>query len=115
MRKIYWLLVFCIFFSGCSKALDVEEDMYFEQVNWEEPPGERDPIAGVAPMHLELKTSGWAGLYPGSGDIVWSGTYKITHRKVKVSLEHRDDTYEFEVKSDQELIGPGGEILHIKK
>jgi len=89
--------------------------MYFKQVNWVEPPGERDPIAGVAPMHLELRTDGRVFLYPGSGDIVWDGSYKVTTKKIKVTLKSIDTSYEFEVKSSTELKGPSGEILRLEE
>ena len=115
MKSPLVYLLVCIALLSCSKALDVEKDMYFKQVNWVEPPGERDPIAGVAPMHLELRTDGRAFLYPGSGDIVWDGSYKVTTKKIKVSLKSIDRSYEFNVKSSNELKGPNGELLRLEE
>ncbi|GAB3415725.1 hypothetical protein GCM10027516_07720 [Niabella aquatica] len=103
-------------FASCKKALDVKQDMYFEQVNWVDPGGERDPIAGAGPMHLELKANGFAGLYPGSGDIVGSGTYRVKGKKVKVKVDHIGRTYyEFKINSPTELTGPEGEVLRLKE
>lgn len=115
MRKFFVYLSVWMVLLSCSKALDVEKDMYFNQVNWLEPPGERDPIAGVAPMHLELRTDGRAFLYPGSGDIVWEGSYKVTAKKLKVTLKSIESSYEFHVTSSSELKGPNGEILRLEE
>lgn len=115
MRKIFVGALLCIALLSCGKALDVEKDMYFKQVNWVEPPGERDPIAAVAPMRLELRTDGRAFLYPGSGDIVWDGSYKITSKRIRVTLKSIDSSYEFDVKSATELKGPNGEILQLEQ
>lgn len=115
MKNIFIYSLIYIALVSCGKALDVKKDMYFKQVNWVEPPGERDPIAGVAPMHLELRTDGRAFLYPGSGDIVWDGSYKVTHKKIKVVLKSIDKSYEFDVKSSTELMGPDGEVLQLEE
>lgn len=115
MRKVFVFLLVFIALLSCSKAFHVKKDLYFKQVNWVEPPGERDPIAGVAPMHLELRTDGRAFLYPGSGDIVWDGSYKVTNKKIKVTLKQIDISYEFDVKSSTGLKGPNGEILRLEE
>lgn len=115
MKRFVYLMLPFLFLAACKKRLEVKEDIYFEQVNWVKPPGGQDPIAGPAPMHLELKANGFAGLYPGSGDIVWDGTYKITNKKIKVHLNAIDRSYEFKINSSTELIGPGDEILRLKK
>lgn len=114
MRKIILLFFIIAFFAACRKALDVERRMYFEQVNWVDKGGVKDPMVGPAPMTLELSPNGFAGLYPGSGDIVWQGRYRIKGKKIKVDINDMEMKYEFTILSDSEITGPRGEVLHLK-
>lgn len=114
MRIVLSVLLLAFLVTGCKKKLDVKEDKYFEQVNWVDPGGERDPIAGTGPMHLELRKNGQAFLYPGSGDIVWDGTYKISGDKLKVTITGMNQSYKFSILSNEELKAESGELLHLK-
>ncbi len=84
---------------GCKKdKIEVtEETVYREQ---------RDPAVQYGPFdggwQLTLKTDGVADVLPG-GDIVYSGTYKISGSKITVKTEQNNETYTFEIISKEEI------------
>lgn len=80
-----------VFFCSCSKKLDVKEEMLFEQVNG----SGYGEYSG--PMHIELRPDGRAFFYPGSGNIVWDGYYKVWGKKLKYMDRDRETGYTFEI------------------
>lgn len=98
-------LIGIILFLSCSKRLEVNENIVFMQVNG----GGYGEYSG--PMHIELRPDGRAFFYPGSGDIVWSGYYKISGKKLKYKDDGFETRYTFEIVSGTELKGENGEVL----
>lgn len=117
MKKIVLFAFLSLIVFSCTKRLEVNQDKYFEQTNWS---GDNSAAGtpgwiGSGPMHLELRTDGRAFLYPGSGDIVYSGTYKIRGKKLKVNINDFSLSYDFLIISGTELKGSGGEMLKLKE
>ncbi|WP_026309813.1 hypothetical protein [Niabella aurantiaca] len=105
INRICFALIGVMLFLSCSKKLDVNEDMTFTQVNG----SGYGEYSG--PMHIELRSDGRAFFYPGSGDIVWDGYYKIKGGKLKYKDPNRETGYTFEIISETELKGERGEVL----
>lgn len=105
INRICLALMGIVLLLSCSKKLDVNEEMTFMQVNG----GGYGEYSG--PMHIGLRPDGRAFFYPGSGDIVWDGYYKIKGKKLKYMDRDRDTDYTFEIISETELKGERGEVL----
>ncbi|MCD2425319.1 hypothetical protein LQ567_21210 [Niabella pedocola] len=93
---------------SCSKKLEVNENIVFKQVNF----SGYGEYSGA--MHIELRPDGRAFFYPGGSDIVWSGHYKISGKKLKYEYDAFETGYTFEIVSGTELKGEDGEILKIE-
>lgn len=103
------LTVFC--FTACKKdALKVNEEKHYVQTNAQTP---SDPLLGTA-TDLTLKPNGRANILPG-GDIVWTGDYDISGRKLTVTVAELNTKFLFTIISEEELHGEHGEVLKLQK
>lgn len=111
IRNLICLLLIALSFTACKKdALQVNEEKRYEQVNAQPA---TDPMFGTA-VTLILRPNGQGYINPG-GDIVWPATYKISGKKITVTMEESQRKYRFDIISDEELHGTDGEILKLSK
>jgi hypothetical protein len=108
LRTLCALLVAVLCLNACKKAaLEVKAEKRYAQAL-------TTPATDLAGggMTLTLKPGGTAGINSG-GDIVWSGTYNISGKKITVKVPDMNTTYKFTVISDEEIHGEHGEILKL--
>jgi len=113
--KKYIVCFFCLFavvatLAACKKdALEVTKDSYYIQVN---AGPQTDPLISTATT-LMLRPGGIADIMPG-GDIVWRGTYKISGKRLTVTVKELETKFRFTIISATELHGEGGSVLRLQ-
>jgi len=106
--NLCFVLIAVLGLAACKKdALKVDTEKYYVQAS-------SAPVTDLlgGGMSLTLKPNGTADINPG-GDIVWSGTYNISGKKITVKVPDINIKYNFTIVSNDEIHGENGQILKL--